>query len=865
MRVSFEGDHEAAKRYLGKARQELFRLEQRMEAQQRNQGTFQHALSDTAYCFGYVLPSGIRAIHIVAEPPPPEETPQFEQPPLLDFLSGIMIDGYIKKGTPATPTTPAVPDKTRTFYSTIPCFELHKLDTEHEDGELTVAPYGGEEVARFAVTPWTAFGELQTPEGWPFPFSQYTKLKAGMFSGRMRDVVQVLFGFGKLREHSIYDDVEPLMESEIDPDAEVPELSKYQQLVKDNGVQVMYDYRSPRTDGISNDQNGRPWVVQIGITRGVIAMPMPIVEITKDPKFLQKIETLGDDDAHRVMDDMGGFPSGETFPTATEEFDAYVRAGRIIRLATVASLNAFYNKSPYSQSMGWAFNRSGTEAHNTCYEYDPDHMQTGYHFAMNINIDANDNPRTEGMLAKEVILREMLGFARDQIYLYEPALFKVGQLDDTALNVWITAFGGAANDDARNAVFASFNALVVDPLAVGSAPLSLSESGRLYAPGVITPQIKFPEYTLGYLLSHNLNPDSNAHIVPPLCDTTMHVFFKDDELKWCKYYRDPLAYDSSLDTTIDTTEECEYAGEWELETTSGGKAIPAMFYTNDFDDRHVVHENRSYTKLRGVDCGYSSVDLGDDPSLLCHGWITRSRRFHMYQDSKITRNAYLQSAIAVPFYDREAYYYAVREGSTSEETSHVEFWKQITDPHWAEYWRAFVGCAHFDQQGKPTTDFGCGPSTIRKVRYKFYTPTDCNEVADDGEWLEICDNADALAYHTPQADLRAFFHNEHTEGSATMSVWLVCNSDTTPFRTKIETRQDRYWTPKWFMPSPGEFGDTHYIQAMENCYGDSQLVSCWVDINTGLQKVLGGPNIAALKDGQSPSTGVNANFIGVID
>lgn len=71
MRVSYDGDPVEANRWLGKAAQELARLKQRMATQGLDQGSFQHQLSATAYCTGFVIPGGIEAVHIVCPPNPP--------------------------------------------------------------------------------------------------------------------------------------------------------------------------------------------------------------------------------------------------------------------------------------------------------------------------------------------------------------------------------------------------------------------------------------------------------------------------------------------------------------------------------------------------------------------------------------------------------------------------------------------------------------------------------------------------------------------------------------------------------------------------------------------------------------------------
>jgi hypothetical protein len=68
MRLSYEGDQSQAQEWLGKSQQELDRLRTRMEIGGREQGSFAHALSDTAYVYGGILPGGYEWMHIITSP-----------------------------------------------------------------------------------------------------------------------------------------------------------------------------------------------------------------------------------------------------------------------------------------------------------------------------------------------------------------------------------------------------------------------------------------------------------------------------------------------------------------------------------------------------------------------------------------------------------------------------------------------------------------------------------------------------------------------------------------------------------------------------------------------------------------------------
>ena len=83
---------------------------------------------------------------------------------------------------------------------------------------------------------------------------------------------------------------------------------------KTTGVQVRYDYKFHRTHGIYTRPDGVLWLVEIGINRGIIARPLPIVPGSNKPPFRDSITARGDSDMLEVLDALGCVPTGETFP-----------------------------------------------------------------------------------------------------------------------------------------------------------------------------------------------------------------------------------------------------------------------------------------------------------------------------------------------------------------------------------------------------------------------------------------------------------------------------------------------------------------------------------------------------------------------
>lgn len=122
MRVSYEGDPDIAKEFVTKALQEMFRLETRMAVYGRQQGTFQHVLNDDTYCYGYSLPGGLRAVHIVAPPAPVEDMPLFTRTKLPDFVSGVLTAAYITEGKKGAPDTMSA------IYPTMQSWRVHQQE-----------------------------------------------------------------------------------------------------------------------------------------------------------------------------------------------------------------------------------------------------------------------------------------------------------------------------------------------------------------------------------------------------------------------------------------------------------------------------------------------------------------------------------------------------------------------------------------------------------------------------------------------------------------------------------------------------------------------------------------------------------------
>lgn len=846
MRSSYEGDSVAALGWVGTAKQQLANLKARMAATGQTQGAFQHALSPDAYCYGYVLPTGMEAIHIVTTPgagkPVTDETTTITLP---DFVSGTVINGYIG---------PEQPTVLKLFYPTLQTTRVHK----------DLKPLAATASERLAVDLWSAYAEELGGSFGTDRFSQYTRLKPSMYSGRMRELVQFLMGFGRQPKTSIYDNVKPLLADEKEGSTSPP--MRWEGMAKATGRQIAYDYRFSRSHGLLTAQDGSLWLIEIGINRGVIAMPLPLHLITTNPKFRDKLNTVGDVDGITAYDTFGGFPTGEPFPIGGEAFKAAERAGRVITL--LPSLSDFYAEwMPYSQAMGWAFNRSGDEAHNTGYKYGDDNVQRGAHYAIRIHL-ASTGTIIPAKNAKR--LKRALYVLRNRYQqTIDAVLWKIDRMSELDVDTYLQQLGSRKIDD----VYREIDLRVMAPCGSGSATITPVSVGNLHYPATQTaqPQVKFPDYTLGFVVSHDLRPSQGGTQGLLKCDTTVHVFFLGNELKWVKFYCQPRTYTNPIENTM--IGECTFytPGKYYWKQYAGVKSIPAQFYSNDLDFR--AEHAPGYLDFR-----YHVEDLGFY-EILAENWgggdraidppnpevyasapsppsyfgnvLWRNKILRTTQHLIFDRGSSTKAACVVPLYNREAYYFGHLDIKEYRSYSDVMGHGRLTDPNygWYEtYW-----------------DGGAWKSIVIGKIYGSTSP--CADVADEGDWVPIGADVKDVCYplgmfYPWQLDTEWVFTEDPQV--RVLNVYLV--SGATEGAKKIKTftsNSGLYEGGYWFWPSPDEFGDYQYIDTTENCFGESQALVYQPDINSGENRVQGSPDFPAMHAANNVVPTVT--FIGVVD
>lgn len=814
MRLSYEGDRDKAASFLGKVTQELDRLQARLSTAGLDRGSFQHVLDDSSYCYGYILPGGLRAAHIVATPgvAPTEELNDVAVTSMPNFLSGYSTDQKI---------FPAQDEDPDLLFQFTPSAETAAL----EQAELTYAPKN----AKLAVYPWVAF---DSNPGF-YPSSQYDVIAPTMYTGTMRKLVQALMGFGRqLSETTIFDTVNEefeVIDTEQDEDVE---LTAFQQDVLDNGLRVRYDHRFMRSHGLVRSADMTWWVVEVSMARGVIAMPLPVHEKTTAPEFRDIVNEAGRFEALNILDAFGGFPTGESFPLTSKLTEAYIRAGFILRLKTVTEMQPFFNLTGYSSVMGWAFNLYGDEAHNTAWTYGDDGVQIGYHYALALAIGEMIAVPT---VAAAEDLKSLMIEVEDRDDVMEAVLWKIDRLNAEQVETFLELAGDAGAQPA----FDALDELVLVPMAPGSASLSKVSEGKIFWPTLGgQQQIKFPEPILGGLLSHDMRPSSIQDNYPR-CDTTMHVFFAGNELKWVKYYLDTRSvFSGGYHREGDDQFDIDYTpvGNFYVANVLYPKKVPPLFYTNDFDDRRELPQGKFEWFYRRKKEGYGepwsfssavaypnlvpAYDQGvANSSTAC--CLYRFMWFNYDYDFHQSNSETLKSGIVVPFYDREAYYYATLRMETGRTVQYARGFYYVMDPYmgWTpdpqynndileESYCSYAGSAPADYQ-KDFADNGPWAPIGADIRSFTSSPT-AQQAAHQGTSVQV--------YADPVADLKKY---------------LVTSSSFQTIELPAESRVGdgaSIWEPLWVRPSPDEFGDYQFIGETHNVLGAIESIVYGLDL-----------------------------------
>lgn len=170
--------------------------------------------------------------------------------------------------------------------------------------------------------------------------TQYADLSPSMFSGLMAKAAQVLMGMGK---------------------------------------EVGYDYRASRCHGITTDDNGGLWLVEISAANGVIARRLPLTVLPNN-------EAETNDAIKACYATFKGLPTGQSFPVG-DALTVALASGEVVQLCSVADMAPYFSKLAYHADLGWSFSDTGDVAYNTCYEMNEDGSVVSYLFKITFTLN----------------------------------------------------------------------------------------------------------------------------------------------------------------------------------------------------------------------------------------------------------------------------------------------------------------------------------------------------------------------------------------------------------------------------------------------------------------------------------------------
>lgn len=576
-------------------------------------------------------------------------------------------------------------------------------------------------------------------------FTQYHKLRATWYSGAMSEVMQTIGGYGRQDIDDLPDDEIERKVMRLPPkvsDAVRAHIAN-QRLPAYDGVpdfegKYKYEYRHGLCHGVSFDEAGKPWLLQISPT-GVYVMPLPIIPATTAPAFREYLQEVNDDELLHLVDRFGGMPSGELFPTG-DDFQSWLRAGVIIK---VCDTNDFYKYNAFYTACGWAFNNQGTEAFNTCWSGGVTSQRYAYGFKMRLR----------------------LGAARNHGWVLNARL--VGTEDVLLVNRYIGALFEAMNGNGHRERAMRYKVMstpiddllriarsqVVDvdywdnmtspPIAIHEGSVSQVSKGALYWPSknpLSFGLLKFPEYAGQGCASFDMSmpeyegPSAN-------CDTVVFGCYVNDQLTVVKYFYDPRGFKSTIDKES-TFEDIMIVGEWEETVTTSTSGLMGYLYTTAFDDRREVSDRVTYTKIIGSDLGYGNPAFSTPSLLYTTGGLSRYRYYSHLTKKTITSGTSMSVATCVPVFCRDSILYAYQESSSSKSYSEKLEKLSVADPTSYSIW-TYDPIFHY----MGGTGRGDPRPTIGQFVYanydpdKNYRPTASSWFADSGNWYNVPANS----------------------------------------------------------------------------------------------------------------------------
>lgn len=734
---------------------------------------------------------------------------------------------------------------------------------------------------KFAVKVPPHLKIFEANSAFPERMTQYFRVRPTWWSGPMTEVVQIVGGYGKQVSDELPEDEDEIERASIILPAKVLMKAKLEMINKrlpgytgkpiDNG-EFQYDFKCASTDGVTFDSTGSPWLVQVS-KRGVYAMPLPIIPITRTKAFKAYMEEVNDDEILWALERFGALPSGETFPVDPKGFEAWRRAGVIIKVCDTAD---FYDHDEMSLACGWSFNTKGTEGFNTATGFDSS-MGIPYCAAYKLKLDLG-SVKDAGLLGLQ---KEYGPENQGKINAYLSSLLRAIKNDGHKMRsirykirrVSVAVILGKANAGLGENDVDYWDSLELEPIA--SHKGSVTRVGKGYIYTKMLPNFKLPNPLFEGCVSHSMIGlyDVKPPAKYPRCDTIIYGYYIEDSLKVVKYFRDDRELDKEVE---DGFEDCMTDGEWTRKEYLSPAKIAGNIYTTDFDDREEVSESYKLTHIKGVDLGYpSKPEITQMFSVFSMAFrLNRRRYFGRTTNEKKVFDKLKKMYCYVPFMTRNALIYGVAEylGVTQEKESAVRLYHQDPNQYWG--WSYDEGARWYGWESwmKSPIPGNTAPPNPFWVEYGEYLNTLCSEWADDGPWMPDLPMDITNVFNTGPT-----WHEEYYEvigggikytpkrpGFHEYSINITPKRD-----EKFENHISIVSTPRklsdkevgyqYFDISPDEHNNYFYHDAVSNAAGSAQYASISdpAGVKTDKRTRFG---FTALTDDKQPH-----HFIGVIN
>ncbi|WP_168377786.1 hypothetical protein [Acinetobacter cumulans] len=701
--------------------------------------------------------------------------------------------------------------------------------------------------------------------------TQYAGQNHAWYSGAMAQVMQLVGGYGKQNINALPDT--PIERAQILLPEKVRESiwEKYQNVrlpgyegVPPSSGQFQYDYKWRKTHAVSFDSVGKPWLVEV--SDAVWVMPLPIVPMTADSKFREYVEEeLQDQELIKILETFGAMPSGEGFPSDRQDFNSWVRAGVIIKVCEVAD---FRSQIPMFDECGWSFNMRGISAYNTGYRYDETtgliycstyklslSLGASAHYygteardIRNSNLSSEDQDRLAAYMAQLFAqLSVMADGARKNAIAYKLRHIKPGEILERA---------GSANVEVEIDYWDNYQA---KPIAIHTGNVSKVYGGYLYHPNQkqAQPQIKFPNYQMGYCESFDFTPLEKGWMVA--CDTIMYAYYDRDSLKVVKYFYEGQSYAKEIDTDY---EQVMTVGKWYWNETEGLTSLVGNFYTTDIDERDEVSPQLTETTVEGRDAGFDSKPFFSFDNFFWRpGSLWRNRYFTHLTKTTVTYGSSLGVAVLIPGFNRFTVLHAKEQGYQRKKYSESLALKHVRDPYSYRYWTNHPIWAWIGGLEKATGNPYPTKGNPVWVEIENYEPSELNNFADQGPWIPALPADYGWLIHP---DANEWLHSggggppkvntysdsrEEPASSGGNLKWVVWDN----VRQLKNVRPD----PMYFVMSPDEYGFTIYRSSSRVSFGDAEYVNISESNEMGMRAALG---TCSLVDSKS-----DYHFIGVIN